>query len=65
MGRPKRAVFREIDLCRALRGARKAGMVVGRVEIDTSGKIVMVAGTAVNKPETELDRWRAKRARPA
>jgi hypothetical protein len=36
--------FRQIDVTRALKGARKAGVDVARVEIDRDGKITVVAG---------------------
>jgi hypothetical protein len=38
--------FKETDVSRAYRAARKAGMVVDRVEIDRSGKIVIVSEPA-------------------
>jgi hypothetical protein len=34
--------FKERDLARALRGLAKAGLGVARVEIDKSGKIVLI-----------------------
>jgi hypothetical protein len=40
----RRATFREADVSRALKGARKAGLAVARIEIDREGKIVLVAG---------------------
>lgn len=44
----RKATFQESDLSRALRAARKAGLEIARVEIDQSGKIVLVTG----EPET-------------
>jgi hypothetical protein len=37
-----RCTFREVDLTRALRAARKAGAHVARAEIARDGKIVLV-----------------------
>ncbi len=37
-----RCTFREVDLARALRAARKAGENVARAEIGRDGKIVLV-----------------------
>jgi hypothetical protein len=37
-----RGTFRETDLTRALKGARKAGENVARAEIGRDGKIVLV-----------------------
>jgi hypothetical protein len=35
--------FKETDITRAIKAARKAGLGVARVEIDKEGKIVIVA----------------------
>lgn len=40
--------FKESDVVRAVRGATKAGMRVGRVEIDPNGKIVILSDTSVH-----------------
>jgi hypothetical protein len=52
-GRPEKgkmarspATFRQQDLTRALRGAAAAGLNIASVEIDKSGKIVIVPGSA-------------------
>lgn len=37
------ARFKQVDVARALKGARDAGMRIGRVEIDPTGKIVMLS----------------------
>jgi hypothetical protein len=37
-----RCTFREVDLIRALRAARKAGVDVARAEVERDGKIVLV-----------------------
>jgi hypothetical protein len=42
--RSRASRFRQSDLTRALRGAAKAGMLVERVEIEASGRIVIFSG---------------------
>jgi hypothetical protein len=37
------SLFRQRDIARAIRGAKAAGMLIGRVEVDKTGKIVVVA----------------------
>jgi hypothetical protein len=48
--------FKQADVTRALRATVAAGIAVQRIEIDSSGKIVVVAGAAVSAPIDELDR---------
>ena len=51
-----RCTFKEVDLTRALRAARKAGAHVARAEIARDGKIVLV----LNKwrgPVRERNEW--------
>ncbi|MCF3642905.1 hypothetical protein LXM94_23345 [Rhizobium sp. TRM95111] len=55
--------FKQVDVKRALKGAEQAGFVVGRIEIDPSGKITVIARQEAAEPATALDEWRAKRAR--
>jgi hypothetical protein len=47
--------FRQSDLTKALRATAKAGIAIARVEIDKTGKIVVVTATPENadgeKPE--------------
>jgi hypothetical protein len=54
------ATFKETDLTRALRAARKAGADVGRVEIGRDGRIVLVLknGDEVSPEDNEWDKWR-------
>jgi hypothetical protein len=40
---PRRASFKQSDVTRALKGAANAGMRVGRIEITTNGKIVILS----------------------
>jgi hypothetical protein len=55
------ATFKETDLTRALRAARKAGADVDRVEIGRDGRIVLVFknGDRVSPEGNEWDEWRA------
>ncbi|PSJ36231.1 hypothetical protein C7I55_27300 [Sphingomonas deserti] len=41
--------FRQSDLTRAVRGAEKAGLRIERIEIETSGKIVIFSGSVTGK----------------
>jgi hypothetical protein len=52
------SAFKQSDVTRALRGAAKAGMDVGRVEIAKDGRIVVVPSSmmSVAAPQDELDR---------
>lgn len=45
--------FRQSDLTKALKGAAAGGIKVTRVEIDRSGKIVVIAG---REPDTDADK---------
>ena len=55
------ARFKETDLIRALRAARKAGADVDRVEIGRDGRIVLVLknGDQASPEGNEWDEWRA------
>jgi hypothetical protein len=52
------SAFKQSDLTRAVRAVRKAGVDIGRVEIDRSGKIVIVTTAETTKTEggNEWDR---------
>lgn len=55
--------FRQSDVTRALRGAKAAGVEVGRVEIEPGGKIVVyTAATTPAEPQSDLDKWMASHA---
>jgi hypothetical protein len=57
MGRG-RCTFREVDLTRALRAAKKAGADVARAEIARDGKIVLVLNKAGEAPSrSERNEW--------
>ena len=54
--------FKEADVSRALKGALKGGLDVARVEIDASGRIVIMAKGAgeahsPDDPEAALSAW--------
>jgi len=46
--------FKETDLRRAIRTSQKAGLSIGRVEIDRDGKIVLVTGEAKSTDENRM-----------
>jgi hypothetical protein len=50
------ATFKETDLTRALRAARKAGADVERVEVGRDGRIVLVVKNG-DKVLTERNEW--------
>lgn len=51
------ARFKQSDLTRAVKGVEKAGLRVGRVEIDANGKIVILTNDAPGATLTNpLDR---------
>jgi len=47
---------------RALTAAQKVGLQVARFEIESDGKIVVVAGKPEADKRNELDRWIQKHA---
>jgi hypothetical protein len=49
--------FRQQDLVRALKGARAAGIEVARVEIDKTGKIVIVTGSPRDERDSDRNEW--------
>jgi hypothetical protein len=50
--------FRQSDVTRAVRAVRNAGAEVLRVEVDKSGKIVVVTSvTDKTEPPTERNSW--------
>jgi hypothetical protein len=55
--------FRQSDLTRALKAAITAGLEVAAVEIDPSGKIVIMTGAKeLASSASALDKWMAKDA---
>lgn len=62
------STFRQNDLTRAIRGARKAGVNVTRAEIGKDGTIILVVGKSdhvssspESTPDDELELWRRKK----
>jgi hypothetical protein len=49
--------FRQQDVTRAVKGTVAAGVEVARVEIDKSGKIVIVTGTPVEEDDSTSNEW--------
>jgi len=49
------AKFTQADLKRAVSGVVAAGVLIGRIEIDPNGKIVILPATG--KPEHDNDEW--------
>lgn len=60
----KRPTFRQSDVTRAVAAARKAGLEVVKVELDTTeGKINLTVVRPENAiPGNELDRWLSRHA---
>lgn len=49
------APFKQVDVTRAVKGAKAAGISVGRIEIDRNGKIVVVAESAISEDKNDWD----------
>lgn len=58
--------FKQIDILRAVRGAKAAGLAVGQIEIDPcTGRILIRAASASDSSESsrnDLDRWLERHA---
>ena len=65
MSSNRRLRFKEADVSRDVKGALKAGLDVGRVEIDASGRIVLMAKGAAESVTSELDDWMNRNASKA
>jgi hypothetical protein len=58
--------FRQSDLTRALQAAISAGLQVESVEIDPSGKIIIMTGAKEPaSPANALDKWMTEHANQA
>ncbi len=55
MGVTVAAKFKQQDVTRAVKGAKAAGMRVGRVEIDPNGRIVILSESVA--PASEPNPW--------
>ena len=57
------STFRQQDVTRAVKAVRRAGVEIARVEVDKSGKIVIIPVSACAvldvKDSTPLDEWMA------
>ena len=49
--------FRQQDVTRALKATAAAGLEVQRIEIDKTGKIVIVTGKPAGVPNSKSDDW--------
>jgi hypothetical protein len=56
MARPP-STFRQSDITKAIRAARKAGVENVRVEITKDGKLVIITGTAAEPAQAEMNEW--------
>jgi hypothetical protein len=45
--------FKQADVTKALKAAVKAGIDVGRVEIDRDGKIIVIVAEPAGAPDTD------------
>lgn len=52
------AVFKQVDLKRAIKGAKAAGLDIDRVEIDPVGKIVLFTKSESGALLSPLERWK-------
>jgi hypothetical protein len=51
--------FRQGDVTRAVRAVRAAGVEVQRVEVDRTGKIIVVTGKPSENPAPDENEWDA------
>jgi hypothetical protein len=67
---PRPALFRQVDVARAIRAAKAAGLEISRIEIDAQGQLVIinsvghvpaVAAEPVVPGPSDYERWKAKR----
>jgi hypothetical protein len=58
-----RILFKQSDITRAVKGAVAAGVSVRQIEIDLTGKIVIMTNSGEPvAPSNELDKWMASHA---
>ena len=51
--------FRKTDVTRAVKAVKAAGVTIVRVEIDPSGRIAIIAGSANDNQVKEQNEWDA------
>jgi hypothetical protein len=53
------SIFRQSDVTRAIKGAAAAGVHIARIEIDKTGKIVIITADPTDHPGemTEANEW--------
>jgi hypothetical protein len=52
------STFRQQDVTRAIRAVAAAGIVVARVEVDKSGKIIVITQEGADRgKDTEANEW--------
>ena len=60
---PAASRFKQRDLTAAVRAARAAGIEIRRIEIDTTGRIILTTcAGASRRTEPDLDKWLAAHA---
>ena len=58
------STFRQLDVTRAIRAAKTAGVEIQRIEIARDGRIVIITpAEAEHQISTPLDQWMASHAR--
>lgn len=62
-GTKRPAVFHQIDVTRAIRGALASGLPVSRTEILPDGRIVVFHEQPAAAPNNPFDQWRQSHAR--
>jgi hypothetical protein len=63
-GQRRGSPFRQIDISRAIKGAQAAGILVGQVEVDAAGKIVIfnAAQAEASQPPDLYAHWKVGRS---
>ena len=53
------STFRQQDVTRAVKAVTAAGVHIARVEIDKTGKIIIITADATDRPDetTEVNEW--------
>lgn len=61
-GTKRAAVFHQIDVTRAIRGALASGLPVSRTEIMPDGRIVVFHDQPAARPNSPFDQWKQNHA---